>query len=155
MWRTDSSEKMNFQLSRKCTPHVGGSLPMPQTKMQLGGAQVIAPIVVLIISSFLESADITFSTQGWDPLQVFHIPLTWFSSVQSVWSNSLWPLGLQHAMLPCPAPTPNSSLRLYKLMMIKSVMPFNHIILCHPLLLLPSIFPNIKVFSNESALHIR
>ena len=49
---------------------------MPQTKMQLGGAQVIAPIVVLIIPSFLESADITFSTQGWDPLQVFHIPLT-------------------------------------------------------------------------------
>ena len=39
---------------------------------------------VLIISSLLESADITFSTQGWDPLQAFHIPLTWFSSVQSV-----------------------------------------------------------------------
>ena len=34
-------------------------------------------------------------------------------------------------------------------------MPSNHLILCHPLLLLPSIFPNIKVFSNESALHIR
>ena len=40
-------------------------------------------------------------------------------------------------------------------MSIKSVMPSNHLILCHPLLLLPSIFPNIKVFSNESALHIR
>ena len=38
---------------------------------------------------------------------------------------------------------------------IESVMPSNHLILCHPLLLLPSIFPNIKVFSNESALHIR
>ena len=34
-------------------------------------------------------------------------------------------------------------------------MPSNHLILCHPLLLLPSIFPNIRVFSNESALHIR
>ena len=34
-------------------------------------------------------------------------------------------------------------------------MPFNHLILCHPLLLLPSIFPSIKVFSNESALHIK
>ena len=34
-------------------------------------------------------------------------------------------------------------------------MPFNHLILCHPLLLLPSIFPSIRVFSNESALHIR
>ena len=42
-----------------------------------------------------------------------------------------------------------------KLMSIKSVMPSNHLILCHPLLLLPSIFPSIMVFSNESVLHIR
>ena len=42
-----------------------------------------------------------------------------------------------------------------KLMSIESVMPSNHLILCCPLLPLPSIFPNIKVFSNESALHIR
>ena len=40
-------------------------------------------------------------------------------------------------------------------MPIESVMPSNHLILCHPLLLLPSIFPSIRVFSNESALHIR
>ena len=40
-------------------------------------------------------------------------------------------------------------------MSIESVMPFNHLILCCPLLLLPSIFANIRVFSNESALHIR
>ena len=44
---------------------------------------------------------------------------------------------------------------LLKLMPIESVMPSNHLIHCHPLLLLPSIFPRIKVFSNESALHIR
>ena len=42
-----------------------------------------------------------------------------------------------------------------KLMSFKSVMPTNHLILCHPLLLLPSIFPNIRVFSNKSALPIR
>ena len=42
-----------------------------------------------------------------------------------------------------------------KLMSIKSVMPFNHLILCCPLLFLPSIFPSIRVFSNESALRIR
>ena len=42
-----------------------------------------------------------------------------------------------------------------KLMSIESVMPSNHLILCHPLLLLPSIFPSIRVFSNESALCIR
>ena len=44
---------------------------------------------------------------------------------------------------------------LLKLMSIESVMPSNHLILCHPLLLPPSIFPSIRVFSNESALHIR
>ena len=42
-----------------------------------------------------------------------------------------------------------------KLMSIKSVMPSNHLILCRPLPLLPSIFPSIRVFSNESILHIR
>ena len=42
-----------------------------------------------------------------------------------------------------------------KPMSIESVMPSNHLILCHPLLLLPSIFPRIRVFSNESALRIR
>ena len=45
-----------------------------------------------------------------------------------------------------------SSLRL---MSIESVMPSNHLILCHPLLLLPSVFPSIRVFSNESVLYIR
>ena len=44
---------------------------------------------------------------------------------------------------------------LLKLMCIESVMPSNHLILCHPLLLLPSIFPSIGVFFNELALHIR
>ena len=44
---------------------------------------------------------------------------------------------------------------LLKLMSIESVMPSNHLILCRPLLLLPSIFPSIRVFSNESALRIR
>ena len=44
---------------------------------------------------------------------------------------------------------------LLKLMSIESVMPSNHLILCHPLLLPPSIFPSIRVFSKESALHIR
>ena len=44
---------------------------------------------------------------------------------------------------------------LLKLMSIESVMPSNHLNLCHPLLLLPSVFPSIRVFSNESALHIR
>ena len=45
-----------------------------------------------------------------------------------------------------------NSWSLLTLMFIELVMPSNHLILCHPILLLPSIFPNIRVFSNESAL---
>ena len=44
---------------------------------------------------------------------------------------------------------------LFRLMCIESVMPFNQLILCHPLLLLPLIFPSIRVFSSESSLHMR
>ena len=65
----------------------------------------------------------------------------------SVMSNSLKPYGLQHARLPCPSPFPGAC--------SNSVMPSNHLILCHPLLLLPSVFPSIRVFSNELALCIR
>ena len=48
-----------------------------------------------------------------------------------------------------------NSQTLLKLMSIEPVIPFNHLILCHPLLLVPSIFPSIRVFSNESVLPIR
>ena len=48
-----------------------------------------------------------------------------------------------------------NSQSLLKLIPIESMMPSNHLIFCHPLFLLPSILPHIKVFSNESALHIR
>ena len=76
------------------------------------------------------------------------------SSVQfshSVVSNSLRTHELQHARPPCPSPVP----RVYPHPSIESLTPSNHLILCHPLLLLSSIFPSIMVFSNESALHIR
>ena len=52
-------------------------------------------------------------------------------------------------------PVITNSWSLLKLMSIESVMPSNHLILCHPLLLLPSIFPSIRVFSSESVLSIR
>ena len=48
-----------------------------------------------------------------------------------------------------------NSQSLLKLMSVESVMPSDHLILCHPLLLPPSVFPNIRVFSNESVFHIR
>ena len=52
-------------------------------------------------------------------------------------------------------PVITNSRSFLKLMSIESVMPSNHLILCHPLLLQPSIFPSIRVYSNGSVLHIR
>ena len=76
---------------------------------------------------------------------------------RSVVSNSLGPQGLQCTRSPCPSPTPrvhsNSCHELLKL--IESVMYSNDLILCCPLLLLPSTFPNIRVFSSESVLRMR
>ena len=79
-----------------------------------------------------------------------------FSSVQlscSVMADSLRPHELHAAHQASLSIT--NSWNLPKPMSIELVMPSNHLILCHPLLLLPSIFPSIRVFSNESALHIR
>ena len=69
----------------------------------------------------------------------------------SVVSHSVtpWTIGRQASL------SITNSRSLLKLISIELLMPFNHLILCHPLLLLPSIFPNIRVFSNESALQIR
>ena len=60
-----------------------------------------------------------------------------------------WPVAFQAPL------SSTSSQSLLKFMSIELVMPSNHLILCHPLLLLPSIFPSIRVFSSESALCIR
>ena len=63
-------------------------------------------------------------------------------------SDSLQPHGLQHARPPCPSPTPRTCSN-FKLKSIELVMPFKHLILCHSLLLLLSVFPSIRVFSNS------
>ena len=76
-----------------------------------------------------------------------------FSSVQSLCRVQLfvtpWTAARQASL------SITNSRSLLKLMSIKSVMPSNHLILCHPLFLPPSIFPRIRAFSNQSALHIR
>ena len=64
--------------------------------------------------------------------------------------DSLLYHGLQHARPPCPLPSPGVC---SKLMSIELMMPFNHLFLCHSLLLLSSIFPSIRVFPIESAFH--
>ena len=92
----------------------------------------------------------TFLTQGstWGLLHCRE-----FSSVQSLSRVRLfatpWTATHQASL------SITNSWSLLKLMSIESVMPSNHLILCHPLLLPPSIFPSIRVFSNESVLHIR
>ena len=76
-----------------------------------------------------------------------------FSSVQfssSVTSNFLWPHGLQHVRLPYPSPTPIACSNSCP----SSQWCHPTILSCHPCLLLPSIFPSIRVFSSESVLHI-
>ena len=76
-----------------------------------------------------------------------------FSSVQSLSGVRLfatpWTAAHQASL------SVTNSWSLLKLMSIESVMQSDHLILCHPLVLLPSIFPSIRVFSNKSVLHIR
>ena len=71
----------------------------------------------------------------------------------SVVSDSWRPHGLQHARLPCPSPSPGAFAQTWSLS-TESVTPSNHLTLCHPLLLLLSVFPSIRVFSNGSSLCI-
>ena len=86
------------------------------------------------------------------PLLEGYKPVT-FSSVQSFSHVRLfvtpWTVARQASL------SITNSQSLLKLMSIESVMPSNHFILCHPLVLPPSIFPSIRVFSNELVLHIR
>ena len=90
---------------------------------------------------------------GWQrPPRPDWITLSSVKFSRSVVSDSLRPYGLQHVRPPLSI---TNSRSLLKLMSIESVMPSNHLILCHPLLLPSSVFPSIRVFANESVLHIR
>ena len=98
-----------------------------------------------VIRAGTESYIQVSSTVTWDMVQ--------FSSVQSLSHVWLFMTPWIAARQACLSITNSQSLP--KPMSIESVMPSNHLILCRPLLFLPSIFPSIRVFSNESALHIR
>ena len=93
------------------------------------------------------SRRILFSENSWQS------SLEYVQFSHSVVSNSLWPHERHSAHQASLSITNSRSL--LKLMSIELVMPSNHLILCHPLLLPPSIFPRIRVFSSESVLHIR
>ena len=108
-------------------------------------------VMSVSVSSCSTPKDLSQSSNiPWLP-QIFLNPVSLLFS-HSVVSDSLWPHGLQHAG---PPSLITSSWSLLKLMSIELVMPSNHLILYHPFLLLLSIFPSIRVFSNKLALHFR
>jgi len=119
-----------------------------------GMNQSIKNIWQILSGSFWEEGtESREATRSLDPTYLL-LPLSvQFSSVQSlsrVWLFATpWTTGRQASL------SITNSQSLSKPMFIELVMPSNHLILCHPLLLLPSIFPSIRVFSNESALCIR
>ena len=95
----------------------------------------------------MEGRKLTGAHGCWAPIWVFDM----FSSVTQSCLTLCDPMDRSTPDFPVHHQLPE----LTKLMSIESVMPSNHLILCHPLLLPPSIFPSIRGFSNESVLHIR
>ena len=91
----------------------------------------------------LSSGSVRGELEGDVTLNVFVQSLSWFDSV------TLWTAACQSSL------TFTVSQSLLKLISIELVVPSSCLILCHPLLLLPSFFPSIRAFSNESVLHIR
>ena len=83
----------------------------------------------------------------------FNINILLFVVVQSL--SCVWLFATSWTAACQPSLSFTISWSLLKLMSIESVMPSSHLILCRPLLLLPSIFPSIRIFSNEPVLHIR
>ena len=119
--------------------------------------QIIGLLVFCICSGFKSLSEIHFENifcQSETCLSTLNFFCDQFSSVQ--FSHSVVRLlGTPWAATCQASVSITNSCSLLKLMSIESVMPSNHLILSHPFLLLPSIFPSIRVFSNEPVLHIR
>ena len=96
--------------------------------------QMVTILIFTIISNYAMSNNYVSSVQSLSRVQLFETP--WIAACQA--SRSI-----------------TNPWSLLKLMSIESVMPSNHLTLCHPLLLLPPIPPSISIFSNESTLHMR
>ena len=102
---------------------------------------------------FLENLLWLKTARTYDSLLLVFSPLQQFISAHSVSRVQLFATPWSAAHQASLSITNSQSL--LKLMSIESVMPSNHLMLCRPLLLLPSVFPSIRVFSDESVLHIR
>ena len=122
---------------------------------------------VCCMTSFINTRQLCFETERTE--NWIHVGFEIFSSYEAndrvvrIWFQFSSFQSLSHVwffatpwIAACQASLSNTNSRSPpKLVCIESVMPSNHLILCHPLLLLPSILPSIRIFSNESALHIR
>ena len=110
-------------------------------------------LYTMLYLNWINNKNLLYSTGNsgqccWQPRWEGSLGENQFSSVMSD-SVTPWTAACQASL------SITNSRSLFKRMSIGSVMPFNHLILCHPLLLAPSIFPSIRVFSSESVLHIR
>ena len=106
------------------------------------------------LSQPVSAASATVVSLSFSDLIFIRVPLSCtyqFSSVAQSCPTLCNPMDCSTPGLPVHHQVPE----LFKLVSIESVMPSNHLILCHPLLLLPSIFPSIRVFSSDSVLCIR
>ena len=112
-----------------------------------------SPGALMLHSATDNCMDTHFTCVASGPYLIFSKKLSLFSSVQSLSHVGLfatpWTVSCQASL------SITNSWSSLKLISFESVMPSNHVILCHPLLLPPSIFPSIRVFSNESVFHIR
>ena len=141
----------------------------PWSTLRVASFKRLHPPWLLMVESlqlrsfcFLSCIPLRLCLSGYEGCNLWSKPwlkewLRMSSAVQlshSVLFDSLRPHGLQHARLLCPSSLSNYR-SLLKLKSIKSVTPSNHLIFCRPLLLPPSIFPSIRIFSDESVLRIR
>ena len=120
--------------------------------MDFGGKEMSLLFNMLsrFIIAFLPKGECLLISWLQSPSLVHLEPFSSFQSLIRVWLFATpWTAACQASL------SITNSRSAPKPMSIESVMPSNHLILCHPLLLLPSIFPSIRVFSNESALRIR
>ena len=143
--------KLQALVWKNLTDHIAGtdSKKERQGRVRLLSAKNCRNTILLgLLAGFAPvKLQLSYTTQTGEPVA------TKFSSVQllsHVWLfANPWTAACQASL------SITNSQNLSRLMSIELVMPPNHFILCRPLLLLPSIFPSIRVFSNESALHIR
>ena len=127
-------------------PCLAGHIPSYSQQGEKGGYHKCAPVGRTALSSAVH----LFPSWGAKGHSFFHGRISSVQLLRCVWFFAApWTVAHQASL------SITNSRSMLKLMSTESVMPFNHLILCCPLLLLPSIFPSIGVFSSESVLHTR